>query len=118
MLRSALDNIVRNALRYTPAGSTFELKLVRGHDGCPRIAVSDTGPGIPESELKNVFQPFYRVDPARTSGSGGFGVGLAIAQRAVHLHGGSITAVNRSPRGLTVEIQLPENPGELGVASS
>jgi two-component system sensor histidine kinase CpxA len=107
LMRSAVENVVRNALRHAPAGSAVEVKLSR--DGCGRaqITVTDMGPGIPESELKNVFRPFHQVDQARTPGNCGFGVGLAIADRAVHLHHGSIIAVNRSPHGLMIEIQLP-----------
>jgi two-component system sensor histidine kinase CpxA len=107
LMRSAVENIVRNALRHAPADSAVAVKLSQDYNGCARITISDMGPGIPESELKNVFRPFYRVDQVRTPGNGGFGVGLAIAQRAVQLHDGSIVAMNRSPHGLSVEIQLP-----------
>ncbi|MBV8632839.1 MAG: HAMP domain-containing protein [Silvibacterium sp.] len=111
LLRSAIDNVVRNAVRHASTGSAVEVELSRDTNGSARICIRDTGPGIPESELENIFRPFYRVDRARTPGDGGFGLGLAIAQRAVRLHRGSIAATNRSPHGLTVEIHLPASDG-------
>jgi two-component system sensor histidine kinase CpxA len=71
------------------------------------LEVSDSGPGIPESELENVFRPFYRVDVARQQDTGGFGVGLAIADRAVRLHNGELRAQNRPQGGLTISLSLP-----------
>ena len=71
------------------------------------IEVSDRGPGIPESELASIFRPFYRVDVARSAQTGGFGVGLAIAERAIKLHNGQIRASNRAGGGTTIRISLP-----------
>jgi two-component system sensor histidine kinase CpxA len=71
------------------------------------VEVSDRGPGIPESELACVFRPFYKVDAARSPQTGGFGVGLAIAERAVKLHNGNITASNRPGGGVSVRIAFP-----------
>jgi two-component system sensor histidine kinase CpxA len=71
------------------------------------VEVSDRGPGIPESELTSIFRPFYRVDMARSAQTGGVGVGLAIAERAVKLHNGRISASNRSGGGTTIRIWLP-----------
>ena len=71
------------------------------------IEVSDRGPGIPESELDAIFKPFYRLDTARSAHTGGAGVGLAIADRAVKLHNGQIRAVNREGGGTTIRISLP-----------
>jgi two-component system sensor histidine kinase CpxA len=115
MLRRALENILRNAIRYTPSGGLIEVELGETdeavaagmNDRCIRVSVRDTGPGIPAEHLSQVFRPFYRVDMARSGSSGGFGVGLAIAERAVHLHGGKIMASNRPGGGLDVQILLP-----------
>jgi two-component system sensor histidine kinase CpxA len=71
------------------------------------IEVSDRGPGIPESQLSAIFRPFYRVDYARSPDTGGFGVGLAIAERAVRLHHGELNAMNRKSGGATIRITLP-----------
>jgi two-component system, OmpR family, sensor histidine kinase CpxA len=108
LLYRAIENVVRNAIRYTQAGSPVEIKL--HEDGTSRhsvIEVSDRGPGIPESELESIFRPFYRVDVARNAQTGGFGVGLAIAERAVKLHNGQIQALNRAGGGTTVRILFP-----------
>ena len=71
------------------------------------MAVSDRGPGIPEDQLEAIFRPFFRVDDARSPETGGFGVGLAIAERAVRLHGGELTAENRTGGGATMLIRIP-----------
>jgi two-component system sensor histidine kinase CpxA len=81
-----------------------------------RIAIRDYGPGIPESELGNIFQPFYRVADARDRQSGGTGLGLAIADRVVRIHGGTIHAENATPRGLRIEIDLPQPTRESRTA--
>ena len=110
MLRSAIENVVRNAVRYTPSGSEVEITLRRtAKDGRPGaiIRVRDHGPGVPEAALAHLFKPFYRVADARERASGGTGVGLAITERAVHLHGGEVNASNAPDGGLVVEISLP-----------
>ena len=110
MLRSAIENVVRNAVRYTPSGSEVEITLRRtAKDGRPgaTIRVRDHGPGVPEAALAHLFKPFYRVADARERASGGTGVGLAITERAVHLHGGEVNASNAPDGGLVVEISLP-----------
>ncbi|AFL88332.1 signal transduction histidine kinase [Terriglobus roseus DSM 18391] len=117
MLSRAIENILRNAIRYTPPGGVVEVELsnldvhqamaVQIPPGGFKVSVRDTGPGIPLDHLSHIFRPFYRVDMARSESSGGFGVGLAIAERAVHLHGGKIMASNRSAGGLNVQILLP-----------
>lgn len=109
LLYRALENIVRNAIRYTAPGSEVEVRLASGVlDGSAAAAVEvrDRGPGIPQDEMKAIFHPFYRIDNARSSDTGGFGVGLAIAERAVRLHQGSIEAVNRTGGGSTIRILL------------
>jgi two-component system, OmpR family, sensor histidine kinase CpxA len=106
LLASAVDNVVRNAVRYTPASAPVEAALEQGADDL-RVVVRDHGPGVPESELDRLFEPFYRLDASRNRESGGIGLGLSIAKRAVTMHGGTITAANAEGGGLQVTICLP-----------
>ena len=105
-LRSALENVVRNAVHYGESGSEVRVG-VRREGGSAVMTVADSGPGVPEDQLEAVFEPFFRVEEARDRQRGGAGLGLAIAARAVRLHGGEITARNRAGGGLEVEIRLP-----------
>jgi two-component system sensor histidine kinase CpxA len=105
LLRRAVENVVRNAIRYTPRGSTVDVN-VESAGQTVRISVRDSGPGVPEELLPKIFQPFFRVDDSRESSTGGVGLGLAIAMRAVGLHHGTISARNADP-GLQVWIELP-----------
>jgi two-component system sensor histidine kinase CpxA len=110
LLYRAIENVVRNAIRYTESGTEVEiaLKLAAGRGNRQAvIEVSDRGPGIPENQLAAIFRPFYRVDYARSPKTGGFGVGLAIAERAVRLHKGELSASNRKGGGATIRIMLP-----------
>ena len=106
LLRRADENVLRNAIRFSPPGSTIEIGLEhRVMDAI--ISIRDYGPGVPEEHLPNLFKPFYRVEPDRSRDSGGgVGLGLAIAERAIAVHEGSIRAINARP-GLIVEITLP-----------
>lgn len=108
LLSSALENVVRNAIRYTPQGGAIEInsQLDTGTQQI-NLSICDQGPGIPEAMLEKIFDPFVRVGEARDRKSGGYGLGLAIAQRAVELHGGHISANNRTPQGLCIEIAIP-----------
>jgi two-component system sensor histidine kinase CpxA len=106
LLRSAVENVVRNAVRYTAPGSSIDMNL-KSDDGWAIVEVSDHGPGIPDADLDKVFRPFYRVADARDRESGGTGLGLAIAERAVRLHGGTVKAENRKDGGLTVTMRIP-----------
>ncbi len=113
LLRSAVENVVRNAVRYTAAGTTVEIRLEKrigdqGEDIV--IRVLDSGPGVPEEDVERIFQPFYRIDDARNRQTGGAGLGLSIADRAVRLHGGRVRASNRPEGGLEVEIRIPAAP--------
>ena len=111
LLHSAIENVVRNGIHYTSPGTPVEvlLQVERLSKGSfARIAIRDYGPGIPESELVNIFRPFYRVTEARDRQSGGAGLGLAIADRVIRAHDGTIRAQNVTPPGLLVEILLPE----------
>jgi two-component system sensor histidine kinase CpxA len=107
LLRRAAENVIRNAVRYAPQGTSVQVAL-HADDGRARISVRDFGPGVPEEALPQIFNPFYRVESGRDRASGGVGLGLAIAKRAVELHGGTVSARNASP-GLLVEITLPRS---------
>lgn len=113
LLRSAVENVVRNAMRYTAAGTTVEIRLERriGDEGEDVVVrVLDSGPGVPDEDLERIFQPFYRIDDARNRQTGGAGLGLSIAHRALRLHGGRVHASNRPEGGLEVEIRIPAAP--------
>ncbi len=110
LLHSAIENVVRNAARYTQEGTSVQISLERGEgSGGPQavVRIVDSGPGVPEEELDKLFRPFYRIDDARGRQTGGVGLGLAITERAIRLHGGSVKASNRPEGGLQVEIRLP-----------
>src|SRR5216110_1090417 len=113
LLRSAFENVIRNAVRYSPAdglvGITAHRLAGEGHQADRvEVVIRDQGPGVPEQELGRIFEPFYRVDAARGHGRpGGEGLGLAIAARAVALHGGRIEARNLEAGGLSMTITLP-----------
>jgi two-component system, OmpR family, sensor histidine kinase CpxA len=116
LLRSAIENVVRNAVRYTPEGSAVEVGLRRqngAEDNFAIINVRDRGHGVPEEALEKIFRPFYRTEDARDRQSGGgTGLGLAITERAVRLHGGTVKATNAPGGGLDVELRLLIASGE------
>ncbi len=105
LLRRAVENIVRNAIRYSPESGRVQVSLKQSGT-LYRIAVRDFGAGVPDDALAHLFDPFYRVEKDRGRTSGGVGLGLAIAKRAVELHHGTMRASNQRP-GLLVEIELP-----------
>jgi signal transduction histidine kinase len=105
LLRSAIENVVRNALAH--ARQRVELRLTTTGDGGHAISVSDDGPGVPEEALARLFEPFYQVPG---SAGRGYGLGLAIAARAVALHGGSLRATRGGAGGLSVIIRIPRLP--------
>ncbi len=105
-LQRGIENIVRNAVKYTAEGTTVEvIAEYMPASKTVRIEVCDRGPGVPAEDLEKIFEPFYRS--VHTSGVTGFGLGLAIARRAVQAAGGEIHARNREGGGLSVEILLP-----------
>ncbi len=117
LLRIALENVLRNALFYTPAATEVAVTLTRVRN-CALAVIRDYGPGVPESALPHLFDPFFRVDESRARHTGGTGIGLALVERIVTLHGGAVSARNASPSGLRVTIELPALPAELGPATS
>lgn len=109
LIYSAIENVVRNAVRYTAENTAVTLSLMFDSQSGNKavIRVRDRGPGVPENMLARLFEPFVRVGDARDRGTGGYGLGLAIAERAVRLHGGDISACNLAEGGFAVTISLP-----------
>lgn len=105
-LTAALENILRNGIKYSPAGSRVTA-MIEADTGRCHIRVVDAGAGVAAEDLQAIFRPFYRTDDARTRESGGIGLGLAIAQRTIQQHGGQITASNAERGGLCVQVELP-----------
>lgn len=106
MLRSAIENVVRNAVRYTAEGTSVEISLERiGGEEKAILKIRDHGPGVPKIMLAGIFLPFQRVPG--NGNTDGAGLGLAIADRVVQMHHGSIRALNANDCGLIVEIVLP-----------
>ena len=105
LMRSALENIIRNALRYTPSGSQVIVKLIL-QDSMLTISIEDQGSGVPAEALETLFEPFSRVSKARDRKTGGFGLGLAITGRVIKAHGGELKAENKPEGGLRVKIKL------------
>jgi signal transduction histidine kinase len=105
LLRRAVENVLRNAIRYSPEQAMIDVTLA-GNAQVAAVTVRDYGPGVPEESLGQIFEPFFRVEQARETETGRIGLGLSIAKRAVQLHCGTITAQNASP-GLRVQITIP-----------
>jgi two-component system sensor histidine kinase CpxA len=108
LLRRAVENVMRNAVLHAPQGTAVEATLDAGN-GRAAVRIRDYGPGVPEETLPRLFDAFYRVETDRNRASGGVGLGLSIARRAIELHKGAIRALNAAP-GLAVEIDLPAAP--------
>jgi two-component system sensor histidine kinase CpxA len=109
LLRSCIENVVRNAVHYTKPQTevTLSLQVVTERSDSARILVADHGDGVPPEALGRIFEPFYRVTEAREHQTGGTGLGLSIAQRIAIVHGGGIRARNRDGGGLEIEISVP-----------
>ncbi|HEX3738962.1 MAG TPA: ATP-binding protein [Terriglobales bacterium] len=115
LLRSAIENVVRNATRYTRPDTAVAIRAEKRKSGnfdAAYIQVSDSGPGVSEDELEKIFEPFYRIDDARERSTGGVGLGLAITDQAIRLHGGSVRASNLPEGGLLVEMRIPLRSGQ------
>lgn len=117
LLFRALENVVRNAVNYSPHGALVQLSARRQGDAAV-VEVTDQGPGVPGELLERIFEPFFRVGKAREQDSGGHGIGLAITARVIALHGGSVRARNVPAGGLQVEVTLPLRAGREQAASS
>ncbi|HKJ89318.1 MAG TPA: ATP-binding protein, partial [Gammaproteobacteria bacterium] len=110
LLRQAIENVVRNAVRCTEENSEVTVAVRTEQDGRDDllvIEVRDHGPGVPEEAMEKIFRPFFRTEEARDRQSGGIGLGLAITERAIGLHGGRVVAKNAAGGGLTVQLRLP-----------
>jgi signal transduction histidine kinase len=107
-LEQMLRNLIGNARRHTPAAGRIDVRVTRDGDRV-RLAVADTGSGIPAQHLPHVFDRFYRADPSRDRATGGAGPGLAIVRRLAEAHGGTVTAASEgTDRGVTVTITIPD----------
>jgi two-component system sensor histidine kinase CpxA len=108
-LRQAIENVVRNAIRFTPPSTAVEITMRR--QGAPALCkaivqVRDHGPGVPREHLEKIFLPFYRVPTVNGESAAGAGLGLAIAERIVRMYGGTVSATNASDGGLIVKLEL------------
>lgn len=106
MLRRAVENVLRNATRFSPRDTEIEISLST-QNGHAAVCVRDRGPGVPVGDLERIFEPFYRVSVARERDVGGTGLGLTITARVVSLHGGQVSARNHPDGGLAVTIVFP-----------
>jgi two-component system OmpR family sensor kinase len=107
LLRSAIENVLRNAVRYSPNDTAVQMIISKTGGGL-QILIRDHGPGVPAAELERIFEPFYRVAESRDRDSGGEGIGLAITAQVMKAHGGAAQAVNAPDGGLEVRLRLPE----------
>ncbi len=109
LLKKTFENILRNALKYTRENSTVTARLIRSHDEFV-VRIEDHGPGVAESEIEKLFDEFYREDTARPRETGGYGLGLSIAKRAITRHKGKISAQNTA-NGLEITVRIPAYTG-------
>jgi two-component system, OmpR family, sensor kinase len=107
LLSSAIENVLRNALHYSPQGAPVEVSVARREAAGLSIVIRDHGPGVPAGELERIFEPFYRVAESRDRDTGGEGIGLAITSQVMKAHGGSAMANNHTGGGLEVSLSLP-----------
>jgi signal transduction histidine kinase len=106
LLRAAIENVLRNAIRHAPPASAVTIQLAQAEDKIS-LTICDQGPGVSEGDLPHLFEPFFRSADARMNDPGGTGLGLAMTRRIVEWHGGSVTAQNRKPAGLLVTMEFP-----------
>jgi len=107
LVRSAIDNVLRNAVRYSPQGVPVDVSVTHPQNGLA-ILIRDGGPGVPDKDLERIFEPFYRVAESRDRDTGGEGIGLAITAQVMKAHGGSAKAVNCQGGGFEVRLNLPQ----------
>jgi len=112
VLGRAIENIVRNAIKFTAEGSRVHVTLLQQHDHI-RLQIVDAGPGMANADLAHMFEPFYRSETStlKEHARNGYGLGLAIAQQATKMHGGTLTAENIQPHGLSMTLTLPQLKG-------
>jgi two-component system, OmpR family, sensor kinase len=108
LLRSAVENVLRNAVRYSPNDAQVLVSIIRVNSGL-EVLIRDHGPGVPPADLARIFEPFYRVAESRDRDSGGEGIGLAITSQVMKAHGGSAQAANAAGGGLEIRLSLPES---------
>jgi two-component system sensor histidine kinase CpxA len=106
LVRSAIENVLRNAVRYSPQDAPVDVSIARAESGFV-ILIRDQGPGVPARDLDRIFEPFYRVAESRDRDTGGEGIGLAITAQVMKAHGGSAKAVNGQRGGFEVRLNLP-----------
>jgi two-component system sensor histidine kinase CpxA len=109
LVRSAIENVLRNAVRYSPQDAPVEVSVARAESGVA-ILIRDRGPGVPDRDLERIFEPFYRVAESRDRDTGGEGIGLAITAQVMKAHGGSARAANCQQGGFEVRLSLPAEP--------
>ena len=114
LLTTAVDNLVSNAVHYSPDGSRVGVGATVDAQGFVEISVTDQGDGIPDDEIDRVFERFYRVDPARSRRTGGTGLGLAIVKHVVQNHGGDVRVWSQFGKGSTFTVRLPAAVVESG----
>jgi two-component system, OmpR family, sensor kinase len=107
LLSSAIENVLRNAVRYSPKDAPVDVSITRAEADGLVVVIRDRGPGVPASDLARIFEPFYRVAESRDRDTGGEGIGLAITSQVMKTHGGSAEANNRADGGLEVRLSLP-----------
>ncbi|HSG53468.1 MAG TPA: ATP-binding protein, partial [Rheinheimera sp.] len=108
LLARAIENVLRNAVKYSPIQSQISCHLSNAADNVT-IDICDQGPGIDHDKLEAIFEPFYRVSQSRSTATGGTGLGLAIVAQVVRQHGGMVSASNRTAGGLCISIKIPLN---------
>ena len=106
-ISQVVNNLLENAIIHTPEGGSVTVTAGPAGGGMVRVAVADTGRGIPPGDLDRVFDRFFRADPSRARATGGAGLGLTIAKQLVEVHGGSISVENVVPTGARFVIELP-----------
>jgi signal transduction histidine kinase len=117
LLTRAVENLLDNALRHSPPGGGVSVYWERAA-GCWRFAVRDSGPGIAPVDLPHIFDPLYRGEASRNRGTGGAGLGLAIAQRILRVHGGDLAAANHPDGGAELTATLPVKAHEATISES
>jgi two-component system sensor histidine kinase CpxA len=109
LLTSAVENVLRNAVRYSPQDGLVDVSVERADAAGLSIVIRDRGPGVPGGDLERIFEPFYRVAESRDRATGGEGIGLAITAQVMKTHGGSAKASNLAGGGLEVRLNLPRS---------